>query len=436
MRIAVVGAGPSGLYSAIALARRGHDIVLVDREPGPPAQGLWRRRGVMQLHHAHTFRGPVVDALGAEMPDVLEDLAARRAEIARDGDGRAVALLCRRATFDAVLRERAERTPGVSVRTGNATCDRTGLLIDGSSATFDLVIDATGRSGRLTGRRARSGTIVDCGAVYVTRQYRLLGTGLPPTNGPIGLSLSMDGYVAIAFIHDDRTFSVTLVHDGSDPRLRGLRDEAVFESVIAAIPQLCEWTAAGRSDPITAVLAGGRLYNGYRDQLDEAGRPAVSGVIAVGDAVCTTTPLAGRGVALALHQARELVGMLGRNRLASNAIDDLTVAFAAWCAEHIKPWFDDQAYADTHRLRRWAGADVDLTVPLPNDLICAAAEREPRLAPAVAPYQRMDAPPAALATVESAARAVFATGWRPPVPDGPSRAELAEICRSAGTRIA
>ena len=36
MRILVVGAGPSGLYCALALARRGHDIDLVDREPGPP----------------------------------------------------------------------------------------------------------------------------------------------------------------------------------------------------------------------------------------------------------------------------------------------------------------------------------------------------------------------------------------------------------------
>src|SRR5687768_6671186 len=150
MRIAVIGAGPSGLYCAIALARRGHDIELVDRDPGPPPQGLWRRRGVMQLHHAHTFRGPVVDALRDEMPCVLDDLGARRAEIAYDGDGRAIALLCRRATFDAVLRERAERTPGVAVRTGHVghvMCCRTGLLIDGSTVTVDLVIDATGRSG-------------------------------------------------------------------------------------------------------------------------------------------------------------------------------------------------------------------------------------------------------------------------------------------------
>lgn len=439
MRIAVIGAGPSGLYCAIALARRGHDIHLVDREPGPPDRGLWRRRGVMQLHHAHTFRAPVVDALSDEMPDVLGDLAARRAEVVSADDGRPIALLCRRAVFDAVLRARAERTAGISVHTGhvrNVTPSRTGLLVDGSATAFDLVIDATGRNGRLTGRPPRSGTVVDCGAVYVTRQYRLRGSGQPPTNSPIGLSLGMDGYAAIAFRHDDRTFSVTVIHDGSEPQLRALRDDAVFDDVITAIPQLGEWTAGGRSEPITAVLAGGRLYNGYRGQLDDAGSPPVTGLISVGDAVCTTTPLAGRGVALALWQARELVRRIGGKRLPRNAIEELTVDFDSWCEVAIKPWFDDQVYADTHRLRRWAGEDIDLCAPLPSDLIAAAAERDPQLGALLGPYHRMDAPPTVLADAEPLARAVFATGWRPVFPDGPSRHELVALCRAGVARIA
>lgn len=436
MRIAIIGAGPSGLYCAIALARRGHDIVLVDREPGPPPHGLWRRGGVMQLHHAHTFRGPVVGALRAEMPDVLDDLAMRRAGIVYDGDGRAIALLCRRATFDAVLRQRAERTAGVSIRTGYAAHTQAGLRIDGSSVAADLVIDATGRSGRLTGRTSRPGAVVDCGAVYVTRQYRLRGPGLPPTNSPIGLSLSLDGYVAIAFIHDDRTFSVTLIHDGSDPLLRQLRHEAVFEPVIAAIAQLGEWTAPGRSDPITPVLAGGRLYNGYRGQLDDAGRPVVPGVISVGDAVCTTTPLAGRGVTLALWQARELVRGIDGKDLSRIDIEDLAGNFDAWCRAAIKPWFVDQVHADRHRLRRWAGHDVDLSEPLPSDLIAASAEVDRRVGALIGPYLRMDAGPHVLAAAEPLARAVFATGWRPALPDGPSRDELAALCQSVSARTA
>ena len=43
-----------------------------------------------------------------------------------------------------------------------------------------------------------------------------------------------------------------------------------------------------------------------------SGRPVLPGLISVGDAVCTTTPLAGRGVTLGLLQARELVRVLER----------------------------------------------------------------------------------------------------------------------------
>ena len=88
MQIVVVGAGPAGLFSAIALARRGHRITVVDRDPGPPPHGSWQRKGVMQFHHAHTLRGPVVDALRDEMPDVLHRLTDAGAVIAWAPDGR------------------------------------------------------------------------------------------------------------------------------------------------------------------------------------------------------------------------------------------------------------------------------------------------------------------------------------------------------------
>jgi flavin-dependent dehydrogenase len=35
MRTVIVGAGPSGLYIAIALARRGHQVTVIDRDSGP-----------------------------------------------------------------------------------------------------------------------------------------------------------------------------------------------------------------------------------------------------------------------------------------------------------------------------------------------------------------------------------------------------------------
>ena len=43
MRTAIIGAGPAGLVLGAALARRGAQVTLVDRDPGPPAKGVWAR---------------------------------------------------------------------------------------------------------------------------------------------------------------------------------------------------------------------------------------------------------------------------------------------------------------------------------------------------------------------------------------------------------
>ena len=187
------------------------------------------------------------------------------------------------------------------------------MKVHGRTLAADLVIDASGRASRFTSAVRAHAEGGDCGATYVTRQYRLHETATaPPVNSPIGLGLSLPGYWALAYLHDNRTVSITFTHDGTDKRLRRLRYDGVFESAVRAIPQLSEWIDPARSQPITPVLPGGRMYNSYRGQLDGSGRPVLPGLISVGDAVCTTTPLAGRGVTLALMQARELIRNLER----------------------------------------------------------------------------------------------------------------------------
>ena len=440
MHVIVVGAGPTGLFTAIALARRGHRITVVDRDPGPPLHGSWARKGVMQFHHAHTFRGPVVDALRSEMPDVLDQLTNAGGVVAVAQDGRPAALLCRRATFDAVMRRCAVAEPGVTVLTGHVdglVRDRGrihGVTSHGATLTAELVIDASGRASTLTRGVRAPAEGGDCGAVYIDRQYRFHADAPPsPVNSPIGMSLSFPGYFAIAFLHDNRTFSVTFAHDGSDRRLRDLRHPEVFHAAVQAVPQLSEWTATDHAAPISPVLPGGRLYNGYRGQVGGDGKAATPGMISVGDAVCTTTPLAGRGVTLALMQARALVGALERN---GADVDSAAMQFDQWCTAHIRPWFDDHRHADADRLRRWGGGDVDVTRRLPSDLVVAAAAADERLATAVAPFARMDAVPASLHVVEPIAREVYARGWRPPVPDGPTRDELGELCSAHAREVA
>jgi 2-polyprenyl-6-methoxyphenol hydroxylase-like FAD-dependent oxidoreductase len=439
MRTVVVGAGPTGLFTAIALARRGREVVVVDRDPGPAGDGTWRRRGVMQFEHAHTFRGPVVDALRAEVPDALSALTEAGAAVITAPDGTAMALRCRRAVFERVLRDIASREPHVTLAVGHVdhvhrhAGRAVGVAVDGSRVECDLVIDASGRASRVmrAARGRHDGEGGPCGAAYVSRQYRLREAAHPAAvNSPVGLSLGFDGYFAVVFLHDDRTFSVTITHGGTDSRLHGLRNTTVYEAALHSIPRLADWIEPDRARPLTPVLPGGRLYNSYRSQLGEDGRPLVPGLIAVGDSVCTTTPLAGRGVSLAFLQVRALLRCL-----ATHAGDDLSAAteFDHWCRAHVRPWFVDHMRCDDDRLRRWAGGDIDLTRPLPSDLVVAAAGADTTLRAAVEPYDRMLALPASLDVVQERAAAVYACGWRPPVAAGPSREELAALCQELGT---
>jgi 2-polyprenyl-6-methoxyphenol hydroxylase-like FAD-dependent oxidoreductase len=441
MRSVIVGAGPTGLYTAVALARRGHQVTVIDRDPGPDGGRRWDRRGVMQFHHPHFFRQQVADALLAEMPGVWDGLLAAGAvpAVLPGQPGVPAGLHCRRLTFERVLRAAAWAEPGVRLRTGHVdeVCGErgrvTGVRTGGRLVDADLVIDAGGRAGRLT--RALRGPAQggDCGIAYVSRQYQMRpGAAAGPVNMPFGVMVTYPGYLAAVFIHDNRIISVLIARASADRPLAALRTRAAFEAAARAVPALAAWTGPGQARPVTPVLPGGRLYNSYRGQLDHAGRVALDGLIYAGDSVCTTNPAAGRGVTTSLLQARQLIALLAEH---GRDLTACSLAFDQWCAGCIKPWFDDHVYWDADLIRRWSGQDVDLTRPLPPDLIMAAAQADPGIARAAGPYQAMLAPPASLDAVQARARDIYATGWRPPVPPGPSRDELATlVTAAAGSR--
>src|SRR3712207_5258834 len=200
-----------------------------------------------------------------------------------------------------------------------------------------------------------------------------------------------------------------------------------FEAACRAIPGLAAWTDPQRAEPVTGVLPGGPLYNTFRGQAARDGRPCVPGLVSVGDAVATTTPIFGRGVATTYLQAGQLLALLDRES------DPALVGepFDAWCEENMRPWVADHVAMDGEAVRRWEGGDDDLSRPLPSDRILAAAEREPKIGAAAGGYFAMIALPSSLAPVEPLAHAVYASGWRPAFTPGPTRAELREVVAAA-----
>jgi 2-polyprenyl-6-methoxyphenol hydroxylase-like FAD-dependent oxidoreductase len=439
MRVVVVGAGPTGLFTAMVLARRGHQVTVVDRDPGPQPDGSWSRRGVMRFHHPHAFRAQVVEALQEQLPHVWHNLLAAGADPitvpagppGSDGPPQLAGIRCRRLTFERVLRTAAQQQPGLALRTGHVdhVCtDRgraSGIRVDGATLDADVVIAASGRAGRL-GRELRAPAQGgDCGIAYVSRQYRLHPGAEPgPMNFPLGHINLYPGYQVIVFLHDNGIFSALIARASNDHTLAGLRHTELFDAAARAIPALATWTDPARALPYTPVLPGARLHNSYQGQLDDTGTIALPGLLFVGDTVCTTNPALGRGVTTSLLQAQQLL------RLLAHDIHDpagLAVAFDHWCTDNIAPWFHDHVNSDAALTRRWAGADIDLTRPLPSDLIVAAATADPSLMPLVGPYLGMRTLPASLDPLQPRARQIYTDGWRPPVPDGPTRDQLAHL---------
>lgn len=424
-KTAVVGAGPIGLYSAIMRARAGDEVTVIDRDAGPEPDGRWDRRGVMQFRHPHFFRPTVKQVFEQTAPDLWTAVVLAGGIPARPpGAPEFVAgLQCRRSTFEAALRAVAVAEPGVTLRRGHVESlligrgGVRGVVVDGREVEADLVIDASGRSGKLGDGVRPAGEGGSCGFSYVSRMYRVLDDDAAERLAGAGVPLGkiFNGYLVIIFPQDARTISALIVRASEDNDLAELRHEAAFEAAAVAIPHLAEWTGAGRFEPFTEVMAGGGLTNSFRGQATD-----VRGLYFVGDSVSTTNPAAGRGVSLGLLQARALLGMIAEERHGA------AEQFDAWCEQHIKPWYADHVYWDATLLRRWRGDGLDLTAPIPSDVICAAAEIDPSLTPLVMPYLAMAAPPASLQPAQERVREILRSGWRPTVSDGPTRDELVE----------
>jgi 2-polyprenyl-6-methoxyphenol hydroxylase-like FAD-dependent oxidoreductase len=425
MDTTVVGAGPAGIVAALLLARRGHPVTVIDSDPGPDETGSWERAGIYQFHQPHLMRAPTVTQLQELLPDVMDGLLRVGAKTVRipGAPGVVAGLRSRRATFEAVLRSALVREPGVRHVSGRVTSVEidaarvAGVRLADRLHRAELVIDATGRSGLSETLRDVVGDS-SCGFSYVSRAYRLRDGADPgPMNAPPGFAIFRDGYFSIVFVQDNGWFQVLVVRATADKELAELRHETVWDAVVPQIPALAEWIDPERSSVMGPPSAGNAGRNTYRRQAQE-----LTGLLAIGDAVCTTNPMGARGVSLGIASAAAAAAITtehDRERWAPE--------LERWCETNVRPWFDDQVDADAAMLRRWAGEPVDLTGRLPVDIVAATAEADPEIMKAVGPYNLMATTSAGLEPVRERARAVLSTGWRPTSPDSPSRSELADL---------
>ena len=215
-----------------------------------------------------------------------------------------------------------------------------------------------------------------------------------------------------------------VVRRSDDDVLARLRDDSVFDAAATTIPSVETWVDAERAAPHSSPMSGARLHNSYRGQLAANGTVAAAGLLFVGDTVLTTNPAAGRGVTTSLMQAQRLLQALDEH---GGDLTSVSSEFDQSCTGAMKPWFEDHLRWDAGLLSRWRGEPIDFSQPLPSDLICSLAEVDPSVMQTVGAYWSMLAGPSVLSSIGDRARKQLQNGFRPPVPMGPTRDELADL---------
>jgi hypothetical protein len=154
--------------------------------------------------------------------------------------------------------------------------------------------------------------------------------------------VGFEEFTAGIWAGDHGTMQVAVAPLAADHRFRRVRDAERFTAVLATVPYFADWLAV--LDPITDPMGG--LRNTLR-RLVVDGRPVVTGLLAVGDSVCTTNPTLGRGLGVAARGAVDLLDVLGAHPDDPHA---QVMAMDEAVTGHVAPYYADQAEVDAARL--------------------------------------------------------------------------------------
>lgn len=383
--IVVLGGGICGVTTAMMLARDGHEVTVLERDPEElpatvdDAWESWDRRGVGQFRQSHHLHPRVRHILDEDLPDVRDalgdagafhhDMVANLTPLITDreprpGDDRFWTYTARRTTAEYVFARAAADEPGVTIErgvrasgfvTGASVVDGVPNVIgvrtvDGRELFADLVVDAMGRRSSApewlqeAGGRAPHEDVEDCGFTYYTRFFE--GDVLPVAIGPMAMSV---GTISILTLPgDNTTWSVTVWCASGDQPLKALRHAEVFDRVVRSLPLQAHWID-GKA--MTDVLAMSGTVDRYRRFVVDD-QPVATGMLAVADAWACTNPSAGRGIATGVGHAARLRDVV------RESLDDperLVREFDAVTEAEFAPWYWSQIHSDR---RRYAEMDA------------------------------------------------------------------------------
>jgi 2-polyprenyl-6-methoxyphenol hydroxylase-like FAD-dependent oxidoreductase len=374
MKFVVAGGGFAGLAAALAVARAGHEAVVVERDivdpHGAPEHAFTvARRGIPHFLQPHAFLPRGRKELQALAPDVLQALEAAGADPqglrdrlrgpAEPGDEDLVWFWVRRPLIEWALRRAAADEPGIVLRPGASVAGliqsggrATGVgLDDGKAVHGDVVVDALGRYRPPPDWPRASAEPVDSGAIYYCR-YFVLAPDVEHMDAPLLNPRGDLGYMGFnTFRGDNRTYAVIVLAPAADRALRVLRNESAWMNACSVIRPLDAMTDPAYGRPITDVLPMGGLMN-----VDRTGDPGTCRLLAVGDAFCHTDPAFAYGLSFALVQAQALAEAAGQDHP-----DDVAELYRSLVRDEVRERYTLACETDDARARRWSGEPLDVT---------------------------------------------------------------------------
>ena len=460
----VTGAGPVGLAVAMLLARDGYRVTVLDKDAQEPpddpwdAWHNWERGGVAQFRQPHLVLPRFRQLIDAELPDVRDELVrlgGRRLSLLelmapsvtdrapRPGDEQFETLTARRPILETAFAQVARNTPGVDVRRGVAVegpvAGRSQVpevphvagvrTTDGEQVLADLVVDAMGRRSKAPEWVAGLGgppvpeETSDAGFAYYSRCYRSQSGSLPEFRAPFGVDLATVRVLTLP--GDNGAWTVALIPIAGDAPFKGLRHNQTWERVVRAFPHAAHWIDA---EPLHDVLPMAGVLDRHRRLVVE-GRPALTGLVSVGDAWACTNPTAGRGLSLGVAHA---IALRDAARTHGDDPARLAVAFDEATEAALTPWYRDQVARDLDRAAATQAVIEGAPPPRPPDpnvaAFFAAAAQDPVVARAGFEIFGVLALPAeVMGRPDVRERVAAFAGLVPPPLPGPSRADLLSI---------